>query len=172
MKLVDFTHLENWHMKVVSKTMSAIWPLLDTRVVNFNDRNIQLISMRSLLRSKTERVELRVGATATTEYPGYITKGTESYYLQKSCNYHSKSGWVFEAMFKLNWITLHADTRSYTNVVHIWTPIRYKTLHWRDQSRAALLCYRNHAKINILMWEKKSYMYQVWFSCPRKSYPE
>lgn len=79
----------------------------------------KLISMHSLLGSKTERVELRVGATATTEYPGYITKGTESYYLQKSCNYHSKSGWVFEAMFKLNWITLHAHTRSYTNVVHI-----------------------------------------------------
>lgn len=55
-------------MKDVSKTMSAIWPLLYTGVVTFNDRNIQLISMHSLLGSKTERVELRVGATATTEY--------------------------------------------------------------------------------------------------------
>ena len=71
-------------MKDVSKTMSAMWPLLYTGVVNFNDRNIQLIGMHSLLGSKTERVELRVGATATTEYPGYITKGTESYYLQKA----------------------------------------------------------------------------------------
>lgn len=84
MKLVDFTHLENQHMKDVRKTMSAIWPLLYTGVVNFNDRNIQLISMHSLLGSKTERVELRVGGRATTEYPSYITKGTESYYLQKA----------------------------------------------------------------------------------------
>ena len=170
MKLVDFTHLENWHMKDVSKTMSAIWPLLYTGVVNFNDRNIQLIGMHLLLGSKTERVELRVGARATT-IPRLYHKRHWQLLLTKSCNYHSKSGWVFEAMFKLNWITLHAHTRSYTNVVHIWRPIRYKTLHWSDQSRAALLCYRNHAKINILMWEKKSYMYQVWFSCPCKSYP-
>ena len=52
-------------------------------------------------------------------------------------------------------------------------PIRYVTLHFRDQC-GALLCgaslrCRNRAEITVLICEQKHYL--VWFSCRRKSHP-
>ena len=51
----------------------------------------------------------------------------------------------------------------------VWTPIRYATLHFRELRGAASLCYRNRAKITVLMCEQKPY--PVWFWCRRTSYP-
>ena len=45
----------------------------------------------------------------------------------------------------------------------VWTPIRYVTLHFRDQRGAASLRYRNGAKITVLMCEQMPY--PIWFSC-------
>ena len=50
----------------------------------------------------------------------------------------------------------------------VWTPIRYVTLHFRDQRGAASLRYRNSAAKTVLMRVQKPY--PVWFSCRRKSY--
>ena len=48
-----------------------------------------------------------------------------------------------------------------------WTPIRYVTLHLRDQRGAAVLRYWNRTEITVLMREQKPY--PEWFSCRRKS---
>ena len=50
----------------------------------------------------------------------------------------------------------------------MWTPIRYVTLHFRDQRVAASLRHRNRAEITVLMCEQNPYL--VWFSCRLKSY--
>ena len=87
MKLVDFTHLENWHMKDVSTTMSVIWPLLYTRVVNFNEEHtVCKYTLPSWKQDRKGGINGGGGGTgATTEYwKGYNTKGTESCYLQKA----------------------------------------------------------------------------------------
>ena len=50
-----------------------------------------------------------------------------------------------------------------------WTPIRYVTLHFRDQRGATSLRYRNRAKIwTAFVCEQKPYA--LWFSCRRGSY--
>ena len=45
----------------------------------------------------------------------------------------------------------------------VWTPIRYVTLHFRDQRGAASLRYRNGAKITFLKCEQMPY--PIWFPC-------
>ena len=43
----------------------------------------------------------------------------------------------------------------------VWTPIRYVTLHFTDQGGAALLRYRNHAKLFVPMCERKPFSAMV-----------
>jgi len=80
-----------------------------------------------------------------------------------------KSWWNTWLLLKLSfsWV-MFTTTKSYPAYYdHLSNKIM--ALHFRDQCSAASLCYRNCAKMVLLMCEQKTYMYLAWFFCQHKS---